>query len=60
MAWHLIKQNSSVGITMGYGLDNRGSNKVRGKTFFSVTHSVKTGSGAHLASDTMGTGDSFY
>jgi hypothetical protein len=53
---------SSVGIALGYGLDDRGS-RVRfpeGAGNFSLHHHrVQNGSGAHPASYSMGTTDSF-
>jgi hypothetical protein len=51
----------SVGIALGYGLDDRGSG-VRfpaGAENFSVNHRVQNGSGAHPASYPMGTRGSF-
>jgi hypothetical protein len=53
-------RDSSVGIALGYGLDDRGSG-VRfpsGAGNFSL-HRVQNGSGAHPASYPMGTGGSF-
>jgi hypothetical protein len=53
--------HSSVGIALGYGLDDRGS-RVRfpaGAGNFSLHHSVQNGPGAHPASYPMGTRDSF-
>jgi hypothetical protein len=53
--------DSSVGIALGYGLDDRGS-RFRfpaGAGNFSLHHRVHNGSGAHLASYPMGTGGSF-
>jgi hypothetical protein len=50
-------RDSSVGIALGYGLDDRGS-RVRfpaGAGNFSLHHRVQNGSGAHPASYTMGT-----
>jgi hypothetical protein len=50
-------RNISVGIALGYGLDDRGS-RVRfpaGAGNFSLHHRVKNGSGAHPASYPMGT-----
>jgi hypothetical protein len=50
-------RDSSVGIALGYGLDDRGSTvrfPVRAGRF-SLHHSVKNGSGAHPASYAMGT-----
>jgi hypothetical protein len=70
MAWSSVKHkirlhgmshDSSVGIALGYGLDDRGS-RVRfpaGTGNFSLHHRVQTGSGAHPASYSMGTKDSF-
>jgi hypothetical protein len=52
---------SSVGIALGYGLDNWGS-RVRvpaGAGDFSLHHRVQNGSGAHPASHPMGTRGSF-
>jgi hypothetical protein len=54
-------RNSSVGIALGYGLEDRGS-KVRfpaGAVNFSLHHRVQNGSGAHPASYPMVTGGSF-
>jgi hypothetical protein len=51
-------RDSSVGIVLGYGLDDRGS-KVRFPARagnFSLHHRVQTGSGAHPVSYPMGTG----
>jgi hypothetical protein len=51
----------SVGIALGYGLDDRGS-RVRfpaGAGNFSFHHCVQNGSGAHPASYPMGTRGSF-
>jgi hypothetical protein len=45
-------------VSSDYGLDDRGSIPGRGKGF-SSTLCVQTGSGAHPASCTMGTGDPF-
>jgi hypothetical protein len=53
--------DNSVRITLGYGLDNRGS-RVRltaGVGNFSLHHRVQNGSGAHPASYQMGTEGSF-
>jgi hypothetical protein len=50
-------RDSSVGIALGYGLDDRGS-MVRfpaGVRDFSFHHRVQNGSGAHPASFPMGT-----
>jgi hypothetical protein len=49
-------RDSSVGIALGYGLDDQGS-RVRfpaGAGNFSLHHRVKTGSGAHPSSYPMG------
>jgi hypothetical protein len=54
-------RDSSVGIALGYGLDDRGS-RVRflaGAGNFSLHHRVQNGSGAHPASYPMGTRGSF-
>jgi hypothetical protein len=53
--------DKSVGIVLGYGMDDRGS-RVRfsaGPGNFSLHHLVQNGSGAHPASYTMGTRGSF-
>jgi hypothetical protein len=50
-----MSRDSSVGIAKGYGLDGRGS--IPGD--FSLLHGVHTGSGAHPAYYTMGTGGDF-
>jgi hypothetical protein len=46
-------RDSSVGIATGYGLDGPGIESWCGATFFAH---VQTGTGAHPASCTMGTG----
>jgi hypothetical protein len=54
-------RDSSVGIAMGYGLDDRGS-RVRfpsGARNFSLHHRVQNSSGTHPASYPMGTRASF-
>jgi hypothetical protein len=54
-------RDGSVGIALGYGLDDRGS-RVRfqaGAGNFSLHHRVQNGSGAHPASYPMGTRGSF-
>jgi hypothetical protein len=54
-------RDSSVGIALGYGLDDQGS-RVRfpaGAGNFSLHHRVQNGSGAHPASYSMGTRGSF-
>jgi hypothetical protein len=67
LAWKKISElsfvgrDSSVGIALGYGLDERGS-RVRfpaGAANFSLRHRVKNGSGVHPASYPMGTRGSF-
>jgi hypothetical protein len=55
------RRDSSVGMAMGYGLDDWGS-RVRfpaGAGNFSLHHRVQNGSGAHPASDPMGIRSSF-
>jgi hypothetical protein len=57
----MLSRDSSVGIALGYGLDDRGS-RVRfpaGAANFSLHHRVQNGSGAHPASYPMGTRVSF-
>jgi hypothetical protein len=57
----LHRRDTSVGIALGYGLDDRGS-RVRfpaGVGNFSLHHRVQNGSGAHPASYPMGTRGSF-
>jgi hypothetical protein len=59
--FNYFKRDSSVGIALGYGLDDWGS-RVRfpvGVGNFSLHHRVQIGSGAHPASYPMGTRDSF-
>jgi hypothetical protein len=54
--------DSSVGIVLGYGLDDWGS-RVRfleGDGNFSLHHHIQNVSGAHPASYPMGTRSSFY
>jgi hypothetical protein len=54
-------RDSSVGIVLGYGLDDRGS-RVRfpaGAGNFSLHHCVQNGSGARPASYPMDSRDSF-
>jgi hypothetical protein len=56
-----VSRDSSVGIALGYGLDDRGS-RFRfpaGAGNFSLHHRVQNGSGAHPASYPMGTRASF-
>jgi hypothetical protein len=56
-----IRRDSSVGIALGYGLNDRDS-RVRfpaGARNFSLHHRVQNGSGAHPASYPTGAGDSF-
>jgi hypothetical protein len=58
---HTKSRDNSVGIALGYGLEDRGS-RVRfsvGAGNFSPHHRVQNGSGAHPASYPMGTGGSF-
>jgi hypothetical protein len=55
-------RDSSVGVALDYGLDDRGS-RVRfpaGAGNFYLHHRVQNGSGAHPASYPMGTRVSFY
>jgi hypothetical protein len=55
-------RDSSVGIALGHGLDDRGS-RVRFPAVagnFSLHHRVQNGSGAHPASYPMFTRDCFY
>jgi hypothetical protein len=56
-----LLNDSSVGIALGYGLDDQGS-RVRfpaGAGNFSLHHRVQNGSGAHPASYPMSTRGSF-
>jgi hypothetical protein len=56
-----FSRDSSVGIALGYGLDDRGS-RVRfsaGAGNFSLYHRIQNGSGAHSASYPMDTRGSF-
>jgi hypothetical protein len=56
-----MDRDSSVGIALGYGLDDRGS-RVQfpaGAGNFSLHHCDQNGSGAHPASYPMGTRGSF-
>jgi hypothetical protein len=46
-------------IETDYGLDGRGSILGKGKKDFSLFHSVRTGSGVHPASYSMGAGGYF-
>jgi hypothetical protein len=58
---HPSVRDSSVGMALGYGLDDRGS-RVRfpaGAGNFSLHHRVQNGSEPHLASYPMGTRYSF-
>jgi hypothetical protein len=52
--------DSSVGIALGYGLDDRGFRVgyPAGAKNFSLHHRVQNGSGAHSASYPVGTGSS--
>jgi hypothetical protein len=57
-----MSRDSSVGLALGYGLDDWGS-RVRfpaGAGNFSLNHRVQTGSGTHPASYLMGTGGVLY
>jgi hypothetical protein len=59
--FHFKSRDSSVGIALGYRLDDRGS-RVRfpaGAGNYSLHHRVQNGSGAHPASYPMGTRRSF-
>jgi hypothetical protein len=59
--WSIKSHDRSVGIALGYGLDDRGS-RVRFPAKagnFSLHHRVQTGSGAHPASYPMGSRGSF-
>jgi hypothetical protein len=56
-----VSRDSSVGIALGYGLDNQGS-RVRfpaGAGNFSLHHRIQNGFGDHTASYPMGTRESF-
>jgi hypothetical protein len=58
---NFMSRDSSVGIALGYGLDDRGS-RVRfpaGAGNFSLHHRVQKGSGAHPASYPIVTRGSF-
>jgi hypothetical protein len=58
---HKKSRDSSVGIALGYGPDDRDS-RVRfpaGAGNFSLHHRVQNGSGAHPASSPIGTRGSF-
>jgi hypothetical protein len=58
---YMLHRDSSVGIALGYGLDDRGCG-VRfpaGAGNFSLHHSVQNGSGSHPASYLMDTRGSF-
>jgi hypothetical protein len=57
----MLSRDTSVGIALGYGLEDRGS-RVRfpaGVGNFSLHHRVQNGSGTHPASYPMGTRGSF-
>jgi hypothetical protein len=61
LRFQCLSRDSSVGIALGYGLDDRGA-RVRfleGAENFSLHHCVQNGSGAHPASYLMGTRGSF-
>jgi hypothetical protein len=47
-------RDSSVSMTLGYGLDDRGSRVSARARNFSLHHRVQTGSGVHPASYQMG------
>jgi hypothetical protein len=56
------KNNSSVGIATGYGLDDRMlgfDSRGRGAGNFSLRHHAHTGSGSYPASYLMSTGGTF-
>jgi hypothetical protein len=56
-----VSRDSSVGVALGYGLDDRDT-RFRfpaGAGNFSLHHRVQNGSGAHPASYPMGTRSSF-
>jgi hypothetical protein len=57
----MASRNSSVGIALGYGLDDRGSRVLFPAEAgnFSLHYRVQNGSGAHPASYPMGTRGSF-
>jgi hypothetical protein len=57
----LLISASSVGIALGYGLDDRGSKfqLQTGAGNFSLHHRIENGSGAHPASYPKGTMGSF-
>jgi hypothetical protein len=53
-------RDNSVGVAIGYGLDDQGAGvRVPVGSRISLLHVVQTGSGAHPASCPMGTGGSF-
>jgi hypothetical protein len=61
LSCYVQSRDGSVGITLGYGLDDRGSSvrfPARARNF-SLHHRVQTGSGANPASYPMGTRGSF-
>jgi hypothetical protein len=53
-----MSRGSSVGIVTATGW-TAGVQFLAGASNFSLLHSVHTGSGAHIKSNTMGTGGSF-
>jgi hypothetical protein len=61
MAYSEVHSHSSVGIALGYGLDDRGPRVQFSAEAgnFSLHYSVQNGSGAHPASYSMGTRGSF-
>jgi hypothetical protein len=56
-----MSRDSSLGIALSYGLDDRGSRVqfAAGAGNFSLHHRVQNGSGAHPVSYPMGTSGSF-
>jgi len=48
-----LSRDSSVGIALGYGLDDRGSDSRPGAGNFSLHHRLQNGSGPHPASYPM-------
>jgi hypothetical protein len=60
-SYHYQSRVSSVGIALGYGLDDRGSRGLfpAGAGNFSLHRRVQNGSGAHPVSYSMGTRVSF-
>jgi hypothetical protein len=60
-SFYLESRGSSVGLALGYGLDDRDSTVLFSAEAgnFSLHHQVQNGSGAHPASYPMGTRGSF-